>query len=1280
MRPTSRALLPAVLLLAGCSQQVPLPSADAPTADTPASGPAQPVVSVPADSGHATANTIPVSDGVPQASPQERYDAALLDALNLLADRKMPQALTALKVAQEIQDTEQVQRLTARIQGLIAEEAAAQRTAQDLRGAVDEGKADVAARLASTALLQYGGTDLAPELAKVKQQAEALVTAGAGDITDRVRRLQTDARAALQDNNLRAAAISLEQALALGDDPALRQQLDEVHGRLARYDDNLRRARELRRYPTRLEEAIAALQEAARAWDTLPVRQEIDDYTLALQRRRDRVGVADFEVRGDLGVPGIGRTVAEELLSGFKARFDLVERGQVARVLDELRLGAPDLIDQAQGRQEVGRIAGVRYLVVGSLTPLAGVTAQARLVEVRSGLIVQTARVSAPTVEVLLSRLPLLAQMLLMTDEQKLAFEQAQAQQAAPVPPVAVDVPLPPPPAVDQPPPPPVVTYTARPPDFGGLALADFNTLPPVAVVPPPPPTQVVIVREAPRRRLLALSLELGDNLFRRGRYQEAHRHFQVAFSLSTDHAAIQLRLDRCRPYLPPPPPPPPPPLPPVTVVVAPPPVVVVPPPVRPRLVVFNFLVNCQPGLVPPACGDWAADNFAACFGRNYEVIERGEVCWYMGRLGLTLRDVLNDPSSRVCLAQALNARFLAFGAIEQTNSLNVTTHLIDAQTGARTGTGMIHVQDHNEMKLRMHELARQLGATPAEQTKLAQEGKESEKAVNDARKLLQAGSYTRAAAVARDGLKKSPNNTALQAVQEEAELKARQVALAEAQKREAEARKAEQAAADKRRADLARQAEIARQRAEQEAKAKGEAAHREEELRRQRAAEQLRAQGQKALREGHYTQAAQALQSAVALKPSEEASRELARARAAAEKAVQEKAAAEAHRKEMEQKAQREQAQARVDAERRLREAQEAAHRKAQEAKDAADQARLLAQAKDLLGRKQYDQAAAVLQAARQVRISEEADRLLRQAKEGQALEAAAKKGEQARAEAERRLAEEKARRAQAEAEAKRKQEAYQAALDRAQKAVAARRYNEAVTHYQEAGKLFRTDVVVNGIKQAEQMRDREKAQHEAEQRRLAAEKQRAAAEAKRRAEFARLTAQGQVAMAARRYADAVKAYGEALQLEPGEAGAMKALHEAQQALDAARTPPKPPPAPRPQPAAPTPPKLPAPPPPNPQAEYGKAMQAGATLDKQKKYADAVQAYRTALRWLPGDARATAALKNAEYEAYMAEGKKLLAARRFADAAKEFEEALKLVPTSAEAKNEWQKARAGKP
>src|SRR5205085_6770870 len=127
--------------------------------------------------------------------------------------------------------------------------------------------------------------------------------------------------------------------------------------RLGRYDAARRRAAELRRDPTQLEDALAALRDAAREWDTLPVRQEIGDCTLALQCRRERLAVADFETRGDVGRPAFGRTVAEELLPAFKARYDLAERGQVGRVLDELRLTAGELGESDDGRRELGRVA-----------------------------------------------------------------------------------------------------------------------------------------------------------------------------------------------------------------------------------------------------------------------------------------------------------------------------------------------------------------------------------------------------------------------------------------------------------------------------------------------------------------------------------------------------------------------------------------------------------------------------------------------------------------------------------------------------------------------------------------------------------------------------------------------------------------------------------------------------------------------------------------------------------------------------------------------------------
>src|SRR5262249_28903412 len=44
-----------------------------------------------------------------QLSVQEKYDAALLDALNQLADKKYTDALAALEAARALRDTEQVQ-------------------------------------------------------------------------------------------------------------------------------------------------------------------------------------------------------------------------------------------------------------------------------------------------------------------------------------------------------------------------------------------------------------------------------------------------------------------------------------------------------------------------------------------------------------------------------------------------------------------------------------------------------------------------------------------------------------------------------------------------------------------------------------------------------------------------------------------------------------------------------------------------------------------------------------------------------------------------------------------------------------------------------------------------------------------------------------------------------------------------------------------------------------------------------------------------------------------
>src|SRR5205814_1660858 len=117
------------------------------------------------------------------------------------------------------------------------------------------------------------------ELTRLKREADALAASGAEDAGGRLARCRAEADAALRDQNLRAAAVALEQALQLGADEDLRRRLEEVRGRLARYDEGRRRAADLRRDPAGLEEALAALHQAGQAWDTLQVRQEIDECT-----------------------------------------------------------------------------------------------------------------------------------------------------------------------------------------------------------------------------------------------------------------------------------------------------------------------------------------------------------------------------------------------------------------------------------------------------------------------------------------------------------------------------------------------------------------------------------------------------------------------------------------------------------------------------------------------------------------------------------------------------------------------------------------------------------------------------------------------------------------------------------------------------------------------------------------------------------------------------------------------------------------------------------------
>src|SRR5262249_7478309 len=177
-----------------------------------------------------------------QLSVQEKYDAALLDALNQLADKKYTDALAALEAARALRDTEQVQLEIEKVKRLQEQQAAADKAAKDIQTVLDQGRPEDASRLATDALQQFGATDAAEPLTRLKGETAVVAAVQLNDDATRRDRFRQEAEAALRENNLRAAAIAFETALQAGDQPDIRTQLDQVRATLTRYDDARARA------------------------------------------------------------------------------------------------------------------------------------------------------------------------------------------------------------------------------------------------------------------------------------------------------------------------------------------------------------------------------------------------------------------------------------------------------------------------------------------------------------------------------------------------------------------------------------------------------------------------------------------------------------------------------------------------------------------------------------------------------------------------------------------------------------------------------------------------------------------------------------------------------------------------------------------------------------------------------------------------------------------------------------------------------------------------------
>lgn len=1198
---------------------------------------------------------------------QEKYEAAMRTAGNLVADQKFADALGVLETAQLVNNTDEVRREIDRVKGLMTRNGEADKAAQEIAGVLRDGNPNDAARLATAALKPFGDGFQAQRLVLLKLQADALVVVDLddknADKAARLARFVKEGQAEADDNNYRAALLSFEQAVRAGAGADIQQKLDDMKAKLNRYDELREKAADLRRDPGSLEDALAMLTDAQKAWDTLQIRQDIDDCRLAILRRRDRLGVADFETLGNPGDAIDGPTVAQELLPAFKARFDVVERGQINKLLDELKLQGDDIAgDDAQ--RELGRLAGIRYLVLGSVNTRGGVRINARLVEVRTGLVVQTGKIFAKTPDEAMKLLPHLADMLTMSDEDRIALEDKLAKnamdnavvEAAPAQAVAVPA-APPAPAADQPAnqpaPQAMAMFNPQPPAFGNIGVDDFNRFAPTPPAGQPLTSPIIVLDTDPlRNRFIFVNVQVGDYCFSLGRFRDALRHYEVALSLAPGNPDIAFRVQRTLPFVN---------LPAFAAQQ------VLVPVVRPRVAVFSFFVGGNPLFVPAGFGNWSADILAGQLYGYYNLVDRGELFWYMARLGLTMQDVVYNPGVRFWLARTMGVRYFVLGYVQPTASFNVTTLLIDAETGFQTGIGAIHVRDIFEYKLRAGELAYQMRLAPAAQTAFVQGALTRERLLIDIRRLLRENRPGEALALGRPALVANPWDIALRSLLETAERQAAELATLEGRRRAWQEQQAARTAIQQQNALLVQQAEQARIKAEQEARLRDEAARRAEERRRERAQEHLVAEARSSMTARNFAIGAGLLAAAVALKPSDDGARQLAEARALEAARLKAREAEDKNKrddaKRKEQQAEIAQLKGKLDEDRKKTQADELARKKAQEAHDQAAFATLLQSGKDQLKQQKFDAAIASFSAARGLQTNDESQKLLDEARDRKAKAELEKKSADERAAIEKKLAEQKAIHAQTEAQAKKNQDAYNTALSAAQKALAEKRYDAAVAKYTEAGRLFQTDAVTSGLNRATQGLQAQQAAAAVEAR----HKQEAQEQA---AQFRKLIDDGKAKLTAKEFDAALKSANEAIKLKPGDSEATALLTNIEKArssgesakLDAKKK----------------------------ADEFKKLVDDGKQQMANKKYDDAIKSFQKAHDLMPDDKSASDLLASAQkaktddasttgtgtsnptntatqVQALLKQGQTALAAGDLAGAAKAFEAASKLSPQQAD-------------
>lgn len=1200
-------------------------------------------------------DTLPILPTLTPPTGEEKYEAAIGRAFLLMSDKKDKEALEALQEALAAQETEFVKSEIERVQNKIARQEAAQQAVADIKDILDAGRANEAATLAGQALEQYGDSDEAEAIGNLKRLADSLLST---QLEEKVRkeRFLAEAEAARKANHLRTAVAAFDQAVASGADvDAVRDTYEGLRVKLAKYDDSRAKGADYRKDPMMLEQAVTSYKVAAEQWDTTLVRQEISETELALSKRRDRVAVADFETINDIGVPRAGHVVAEELIGHFRPRFDVVERAQSNKLLDEMKLSNGDLYDDDADRSEFGRLAKARYVVLGSVSRLGGIHVNARLVDTQTGLVVQTARVVASNPDEMANRLPALAKMLQMNDEQKRDYERRLAEQARPVTPPSPEAVVPPPPAVPEPVvapaavPAPIIISSPRPPEFGRVVISDFDGLRVIDVgVAPPPPVIIVDGPMLLRDRAFFVAIELGDNFFRRGRFHEALRQFEFALALNPGDLGVRLRLERCRPFCPP---------------------LVIAPVFRPRLIVLPFAEFRDPFRFPstisPYLGPWTAEAIAPYYASRFDLVGMGELYWWMGRLGLTMRDVLTNPYARLTLGRALGARFFLMGSLREIASFDVTTHIVDAELNVQTAGARIRVQDANELRFRLGELARLTFLPPPQQVVVVQQQQVVQRQVTAARIEIGKGRFSVAIELFREVIRTQPNHVEARQGLLQLEVRQRQADLEAAQLVSRRQQQGNFQQARDRQIALAAASEATRRQAQRDAAARN--AQQQQLLAQQQliAQQNLIAQAQLAQRQNNLEQRVALLESANALRPNDTVVQELAQARTALaverqkrKQAEQALAAAEAQKQ---RDAELAKIQEKLALEQKRRQEEKEARAKAEAEKVQVEYNRFLDLGQKAMVAQKYPAAVTAFQNARRLKPSPEIEQLVSTALMEQARADAAKKDADERKKLEAQLAKEAEAKKQLEIENAKLQAKYTTALRAGRAALQQRNYPEAVTSFKLAAATIPSDEANRGLRDAQDQLAKANAAADAEA------KAKADA-AKKDADANRFATAARTNLKQKQYDAAVRFFKQAITLKPADVDLQKELTAAELARDTAAAEARK----KQEEAA-------------QDAAHDKALNAGLANLKNKQYDAALVNFNEALKYDPDSTKAKAGLtqtqtalaamkqdaaaqaeakrKRTEYEKFMSQGQVALKLKQYDAALTAFQKAQDVLP-----------------